>query len=357
MSAFSERHPRQRHLFALVLFLYVCATLQFVRYYCKTTIFYLNIHAYLNGTERLPFQERVLPIFLIRAIQGSHWFALMAHPNGILTQDLGAFYVISLFGFLIAGIYTQKLYQAVTTQRTLSLLVYPIFLFIVMWTYCIHLEADYSYPYDMLSLAFFTAGLYYIYRRSFIPLFLIILIGTWNRETTLFLVGIYILDVATASYASPLEGISRRFNFRQIPWHRVALLSLTWLGIELILAHWFKHNSRAEDYLRISENLTRLKPRLLPALLNICGYALPLVLLFRHSLRPIRFANYLWIVPFWIAIMFCTGVILETRIYGELCSYCAVALVLILEQNARQPTSADAEELQSEPLVATKVTT
>jgi hypothetical protein len=31
--------------------------------------------------------------------------------------------------------------------------------------------------------------------------------------------------------------------------------------------------------------------------------------------------------------MFCSGVLLETRIYGELCSFAAVALVLIMEES------------------------
>jgi hypothetical protein len=56
------------------------------------------------------------------------------------------------------------------------------------------------------------------------------------------------------------------------------------------------------------------------------------VWLLRHRLRPVRFANYLYILPAWFAIMFYTGVILETRIYGELTPYIAVACVLLLER-------------------------
>ena len=37
--------------------------------------------------------------------------------------------------------------------------------------------------------------------------------------------------------------------------------------------------------------------------------------------------------------MFYTGVILETRIYGELCSFTAVSFVLIAEQRARRLVS------------------
>ena len=73
-------------------------------------------------------------------------------------------------------------------------------------------------------------------------------------------------------------------------------------------------------------------PRMWPALLNICGYLLPIVFLYRANLVPIRFANYLFIMPIWFATMFYTGVMVETRIYGELCGYTAVAVVLIAER-------------------------
>lgn len=79
--------------------------------------------------------------------------------------------------------------------------------------------------------------------------------------------------------------------------------------------------------------MRRLTPRLWPALLDICGYVLPVVILFRRRLSPLRFANYLYIFPVWLAIMFYTGVILETRIWGELCTYTAVAATLLLEEH------------------------
>ena len=339
----------------LVVFLYMCATLQFIRYYCKTTIFYLSMKAYLGGHERLPFQERILPVLLMRAVEHTHWLMKFAQNNTVFTRDTGAFYLVSFVALVVAGIYTQKLYAAVSQNQSLALLVYPVFLFTVMWTYCIHLEADYSYPYDMLSLAFFTAGLYYIYRRNYLGVFLVILIGTFNRETTLFLIGIYILDSATVAGMALRAELSKRLDLRLVSWARTGLLFGTWLTIKLLLAHRFEHNDRSEDYGRLAENLHRLTPRLLPALLNICGYALPLVLVFRRSLRPTRFANYLLIVPLWFAVMFYSGVILETRIYGELCSFCAVSVVLILEQNAHETMTLQILNLPSDSLVSTNV--
>ncbi len=332
--------------------LYAFATVQFIRFYVVSTRFYLRLPAYLSGHERLPFQERVLPILLMWPI--NHWSALMhalanrghdPETASAATPQTVAFYLLSLAAFSIAGLFTVKLYRAVTQSGILSPLVYPIFLVIGLWTYVIHIDANYSYPYDMPALAFFTAGLYFIYTRSFVPLLVIMLIGTLNRETTLFLIGIYSIDAASRQSAEPTASLSKRssgrlparltdrFDLHAIPWLRVLALSAIWAAVKISLVLYFSRNSNAENYNRLVENVFRLKLRLLPSLLNICAYLLPVVWVYRSRLRPLRFANYLYILPVWFAIMFYTGVILETRIYGELSAYVAVAIVLLLEEH------------------------
>ena len=329
--------PARRSFSPLTGILYVFATLQFIRYYVVSTKFYLSMPRYMSGHERLPFQERVLPILLMWPI--THFSPLMnalAQHQGASTPGLAAFYLVSLLGFSLAGFFCVKLYRAVTTTGTLQPLVYPLFLIISLWTYVIHLDADFSYPYDMLSLAFFTAGLYFIYTHRFGALLLTMVLGTLNRETTLFLIPLYIIDAASEPVDSSHIRLRERFNLRLVPWVRVLTLLLIWTALKFSLGHFFLHNDASENYVRLRENFGRLRLRLLPALFNICGYLLPVVILFRRDLRPIRFANYLYVLPLWFAVMFYTGVILETRIYGELCSFTAIAIVLLLERHVAQ---------------------
>jgi hypothetical protein len=334
----------RKSVIAAILLLYGCATLQFIRFYSESTTFYLNMPAYLAGHERLPFQERVLPILFLKPLTDSQWVMhRVAHAQGAFTPQRGPFYLLSFIAFVVAAIYTQRFYNLVTSRKLLAFLVFPVFLFAVMWTYSIHSEADFSYPYDLPSVAFFAAGLYYIYARRYLPLVLIIIAGTFNRETTLFLIGIFVLDAAT-------QEATQRLNLRLVPWLRVALLLIIWLAIKLSLAHHFAGNDASESYLRLNDNLHQLRPRLLPALLNICGYTVPLVLLFHRRLYPLRFRNYLWILPFWFGVMFCSGVIVETRIYGELCSFSAIALVLIMERSAETALASHADETAEEGL-------
>ena len=322
--------------------------MQFIRYYVVSTTFYLNMPRYLAGQERLPFQYRVLPIFFMRPINNSAFLMRhLSHPShgwdaaSASAPETFSFYLVSLVSFIVAGILVVRLYRAVHPGGMFAWIVYPLFMVLVLWTYVIHIDANFSYPYDMLSLAFFAGGLLAIYTRRFFPLTLIIFFGTMNRETTLFLVGIYILDAATREPQVAHAGLDLNqqprwrdhFSFAQIKWLRIGLLLALWLAVKLTLAHIFADNSRIEDHSRIRENLNRLTPRLWPALFDICGYVLPVVILFRRRLAPLRFANYLYILPFWIAIMFYTGVILETRIWGELCTYTAVAATLLIEEH------------------------
>ncbi len=339
--------------------LYACATLQFVRYYVVSTTFYLNMPRYLAGKERLPFQERILPIVLMWPINHSSFVMRhLAHPRGgfdapsAATPETLAFYLISLLSFSLASYFTVRLYRAVTLTGTLEALVFPAFMVLTLWTYVVHIDANFSYPYDMPSLAFFTGGLLAIYTRRFWPLVAVMFFGTLNRETTLFLIGIYLLDVASRKVSlhkmrsgSSLS-LGERFSLRQVSWPRVLLLCGIWLAVKLPLAYHFRHNDNSENFVRLWGNIGRLRPRLWPILLNICGYILPVVVILRAQLRPQRFANYLYILPFWLAVMFYTGVILETRIYGELCSFTAVAAVLLLESHvARRQRDPDTKEV------------
>ena len=317
----------------------LAAGYQFIHYYVSYPFFYLHLPEYFSGRERLPFQLRILPILFLRPLGHSRLLARIAagRAGPLHNPDRIAFLLLSLISLAIACLYLVKLYKAVSPGRQLHFLVLPTFIFIAIWTYILHVEQDMSYPYDLPALAFFTAGLFYIYKRRFLPLVLIVLIGTFNRETTLFLIGIYMIDAASLEAAEWTARWRDRFDVSRIKWSRVAVLMGIWLAIKIPLAFHFRYNDHSEDILRLHENLVRLiTPWQWPAALNVGGYLLPFLLLFRARLRPTRFANYLYILVPWVAIIFCTGIILETRVYGELCGYFAVAAVLLLEdyQNA-----------------------
>jgi hypothetical protein len=329
--------PAKPRVGVVIWFVFCCLqTLQFIRFYCVSTVLYIKIPKYLAGIERMPFQERVLPILFLKPLYSSPRFMHFAHGTGPMTAERAPFYLLSLVTFVIAGVFVQKLYGAITQSGKLYFVVYPVFLIVTLWSYVIHVDANFSYPYDMPGLAFFAAGLYFVYTRKFLPLFLVMLVGTLNRETTLFLIGLYIFDAATVPGCTADTSLRRRFALSQVSWLRVAILCAIWLAVKLPLNYIFAHNDQSENFIRFHYNLNEMGPRMWPSMLNICGYLLPIVWILRRYIVPARFANYLYIMPVWFAVMFTSGVIVETRIYGELSTYVAVALVLIVERYMTQ---------------------
>jgi len=318
----------------LLPIVFLCASLQFLRYYVFAPVFYLRLPDYFSGHERLPYQYRVLPILFLKPLHGVHFIQNFAATRigPMHDPDRIDFFLLSCLAFIPIYYFTVKLYRELSPTRRLEFLLFPTLLFVLIWTYIIHLEQNFSYPYDLPSLAFFTAGIFYIYKRRFLPLFLIVLIGTFNRETTLFLIGIYVLDAITVGTAPSDAPLRARFNLRQIPWFRVALLSAIWIAIKLGLFHLFGGNDRSEDYNRLHENLLRIfHPNYWPGALNLGGYLLPFILIFRNRIADRRFVQYLYILIPWVLIIFRTGIILETRVYGELSCYIAIYAVLLLE--------------------------
>jgi len=321
----------RRWLTAMMWFFCFLATLQLMSFYVMSARFYLNFYMYLSGRERIPFQERILPAYLLRGLL--HFPVIVAtyrHLGGVFNPpERGAFFTVSFFFFCVTGYFCMKLYRAASVYRTLEFLVFPMLLATTAWSYIILVQQNDSYPYDIASLAFFTAGLYFIYTRQYVPLLVTILLGTFNRETAVLLIPVYVID---ACYRTG-EGLrlAERFDLRKAPWVRAIVLGAIWAAIRLWLRHRFAHNWPENDW-EVRQNFHRLGPKHWPAILNVCGYTVPIIVVLRRWLVPGRFASYLLVFPLWFAIMFVVGIIVETRIYGELSAYSAIAVVLMLER-------------------------
>jgi hypothetical protein len=324
---------RRRLVPILTWVTYILGTLQVVRFYMASTPG-IDLEAYLNGTAPLPFQKRYLPAIFIRYMLQIPPLVrfLLKHHIVLSPPARGCSLILSTIALGLAGYLTVRLYRAVAPHGRMQAFVYPLLLICTLLSYAVHVEQNTYLPYDLPSLAFFTGGLLCIYTRRFWPLFGVVFLGTINRETTLFLVFLYLLDAASVPETETATRWRDRFRPSQVPWVRVLLLAVAWLIPALMLSHLFAANDRSQNYLRIAENLRSLYPETWPALLNICGYMLPFVLLFQPSLRPRRFGNYALVVLPWFLTMFAWGLLTETRIYGELVSYTTVASLVLIEQ-------------------------
>ncbi len=314
---------RPKRLF--LYFLFGCAALIFTRCYMFNTTSYLNIDSYLAGTERLPYQRRVFPMIVLRAllrlpfphVLSASNFAIFAHPAFLYLLGL------NLLSFCLTGYFATALYRRLAPEGRLGLLVFPVLLFASMWTYLMRPLFGTNLPYDLPSQAFFAAGLLCIYSRRFWWLLVVVAVGTFNRETTLFLIILYVIDVfATRASVSVF----------QFPWLCITLLSLVWIAIRSYLGHLYTTNDAGETFLRVRVNAHLLIPDNYPQILTACGFLLPVVWILRRQVPDRRLAAWIYILPIWVAVMVFYGVLNESRIFGELCSLVAVVSVLLLEK-------------------------
>jgi hypothetical protein len=343
---------------------------------------YLDFNRYAHGYERLPFQTRLLfaPFFrwaltspfMIRHVdefsRNSYFF-----PRGIGPAGVAELY-LNIPCVLIAGWVAIRLYQAASRRRLLGWLVYPLFLVLCTVTYILHAVQNFRFVYDMPSLMFFALGLFLIYFRKPAP-FLIALfaVATLNRETTLFLIPFYLLSEAARNWpaitrqhvtgqhvtcqhsnslphTSPqhpptrpalLAFLPTSHAFRPLRWNRLispevaltaSLMLAYWIVWHVFIFHFFHHNS-SEYYSRIRFNLYCLRRlRYYPQLFSACGYLLPFLFLLRRHIHDAQLRLWLWMVPAWVVLMSVWGILVETRIYGELIPFIACVATLVAEE-------------------------
>ena len=102
--------------------------------------------------------------------------------------------------------------------------------------------------------------------------------------------------------------------------------------MEIFIRHHFAGN-RSEFYPRLNWNVkSLLLPHAWPQMLSACGYLLPFVLIMHKRLPNPRLRAWLWLFPIWLMFMFSYGILIETRVFGELIPLVVWASVLIFEE-------------------------
>ncbi len=322
-----------------LLMLAVLAAVQFVGAYIYLEFPWVNLRLWEDGSERLPFQTRLLLAPLYRAVDHASWAQAYAEhlarnayffppPRGI-SPGLVLEFLIGIACVLISGWVAVRLYDASTRRGLLRPLVYPAFLLLCMLMYIIHTVQNFRYVYDMPSLLVFALGFHFIYFRK--PLFWFVLlfaVGTLNRETTLLLLPFW----ALAQVLGP-EG---RVGWRGLLGRRVlvpaALMGLYWVAWHHIVYSMFGANP-SEYFPRFLFNMhcfARL--RYWPQLASAFGFLWPFLIVYRKEVRDPLLRTWLLVLPIWYGFMLVWAIVTETRVFGELAPFLAPVAALIAEE-------------------------
>ncbi len=272
----------------LLLAVYLLATVQFAWCYFWLTRPYVNTALYEQGLERMPFQGRCLMLLPMRWAHNSDTLHLITQPFALshfwfprpVQPEVLVQAVVNVLCLLLTGWFTTKIYQASSRRHLLTPMVYPLLLVVCGATYIMHTVQNFRFIYDLPSLAFFSAAMYLLYFRRHWSLFAaLFLVATINRETTLLLLPLYLINEA----ATP-TGLrwSRALHSRSLI--LVVPLAVAWIAWQLMTRHLFQHNP-SEFYPRLNWNVkSLLVPQAWPQLLSACAYLMLFVVVMRRRI-------------------------------------------------------------------------
>jgi hypothetical protein len=310
------------------------ATIQVVWFYLAWIQPYLHAPLYEQGLERTPFQGRLLMMLPMRWAHQSHfldavagfltrcslWFESGVIPEGVLQATVDVVCVG------IAGLVARAMYRKASPTGALTGFVYPITLVMIAATFDLTVIHHFRMIYDLPSLGLFAAGLYLIYFRHwvlFIPLFVA---ATINRETSILLLAFFVL------FECWQEG---RFQLRFAFAPRTVVMSLLFVAFWCVW-HWWvgiRFAANPTEYgTHLKDNLVFLiNPFSWPQLFSAGAFTVPLLLLYRRRIGDPVLRLWLWVLLPWFGLMLVVGILIESRIFGELIPYFACCVALIAE--------------------------
>jgi hypothetical protein len=314
----------------------VVASIYFVQMYSGLVNQYLNLASYARGQERMPFQARELMRYPLLLASHSNLLERVARGHKVVhTPELLMLEIVSCVSLLLAGWASVKIYRFAAPQGRVPYL--PWAILVILCLFDLFCSASYAFPYDLPAVMFLGWGTYLVLTRRFGWLLPIFILGTVNRETTLFLIFIALVVAMTQDGELRLTALTRNDVFQLLT------LTLIWVGIYVYLHHLYMGNP-SEGGSRVTLNLHFLaKPEYWPRILSGSAFLLPYVYLKRSNIRcePLRVC--LLVLPFWVLLLLTVGQILELRIYADISVVIAVAAALILSAEIAPDTAAPEE--------------
>jgi hypothetical protein len=109
-------------------------------------------------------------------------------------------------------------------------------------------------------------------------------------------------------------------------------LVAAWAAWQIVIRHIYAGND-SEFYPRLDWNVKSLgAPQAWPQLLSACGYLLLFIVAMRKRITDPRLRAWLWLLPIWCFFMFVYGILIETRVFGELIPFVVCSTTLIVEE-------------------------
>lgn len=285
---------------------------------------FFNPDLYLSHGYNKPFVTRALPVWLMKFFY-----------RGLDYNYLIIFRFMDVFALSLAGWFFYRYVNIFLRNETLSKISSFLIYLIIPFNMLLPRYIPVWYPYDSLGLMFFIMGLYFLRINNLFAFYLILMIGTFNRETTIVLIGVF---------AFVHWGVIDKLK---ITAHVAAQLVL-WFGIKVLLSQYFSASGGALFISALDSNLHFLSAmeyynlklgdfeRIFRYvfLFSNFGFIYLIVIAYWSKLDDqfLRRST-LAFLPFFIVIIF-VGNIFELRLYGELLPFVLMPAIYIVAKLA-----------------------
>ena len=305
------------------------ATIHFVCFYLLQAPSGIDFPAYEQGRERMPFQGRLLLEPLLRWAHS----ALFTHVLSLGCQRVAWVFpgrvqpetiaeaAVSFFCVAVAASVAQKLYARSSRTGVLGVLVAPAVLAMAFLMFAAATSHRFRFPYDLPQMALFSLGLLLIYDRRLVLFAVVFALATLNKETSILLL-LYLLLAERARGRRLLPAFALSL-----------LLGFLWAGWQVWLRTHYAHNPSGREPRLLMNLLVLATPLFWPQIASAFAYLLPAVLLGRQQIHDPVLRAWLLALPVWAAFMFCFGLLLEIRVFGELIPVMAASAMLIAEEH------------------------
>ena len=284
---------------------------------------YLNLRKYALGQERMPFQARELMRYPMMWAGNSAF--LQQHTTGragMKSPERLVLMLANIVSILVSTWAALKIDRHFWPNARARLL--PFAALVLVFLFNFYISVPYAFPYDLPAMMFLGVGLYLVLTDQFAWLLPVFALGTWDRETTLFLI------LAKAAIAVSREGRWSLRALRRKDVLQLGVLSVLWVAIEFYLHYKYRANL-SEAGPRIKDNLMKLmKPVLWPAILSGSAFLMPWIYWRRDLISSRELRACVLLLPFWVLMLLTVGQILEVRIYGDISVFIAVCATAIL---------------------------
>lgn len=253
-------------MLALFSFLIVC-------YGTLLTYHYMNPAQYLDQSYPKPFVTRALSVWLMKFLYKQTNY-----------DYLYIFKYMDITWLVLSGWFFHKYINSFFNNNTFSKVMSFSLYFIIPFNVLLPRYLPVWVPVDFMGLLFLTMGLYFLRVKNIFWFYIVLLVGTFNRETTIVLIAMF-------AYVNWGE-----IPLRKTLMHMSVQVSI-WLSIKLLLSQYFISSPGRSFEYQLPANLHFL------SIYNTDFYNLPLFD-FEYLFRCVSIASpfafiYLLIIIFW----------------------------------------------------------